>query len=92
MQRTFEAWETEDGFAFFESAKLEEQRANPAQTLVRRVFQIEASTFEEAMSIYSLRMGWGPYRPMGEPAACSNCGSWLYPEGSGECWQCGKIC
>jgi hypothetical protein len=92
MRRSYQAWETEDGFVFFDSTQLEAQRSNAAQSLVRKLFEFEADTPEEAMSVYNLRMGWGPYKPMGDPAACPQCGAWFYPEGSGECWRCGKVC
>ena len=52
------------------------------------LFEFEAATSEEASAIYTLRMGWGAYRPMGEAAPCPDCGAWYYPEGSGECWRC----
>lgn len=54
---------------------------------------LKASTYEEAMSIYNLRMGFEPYKPAGKPIKCpNNCGSFFYPEGSGECPYCGSIC
>ena len=92
MRRRYEAWETEDGAAFFASEQLSEQRKNPAQRLVRKLFDLEANTFEEALAVYHLRMGWEPFKPMGLAKACPKCGAWFYPEGSGECWHCGKIC
>jgi hypothetical protein len=92
MLRDYQAWETEDGFVFFSSDQFEAQKNNPAQKLVRKLFEVSAATGEEAMSIYNLRMGWEPYKPMGEPKNCPKCGGWFYPEGSGECWHCGKIC
>jgi hypothetical protein len=92
MLRDYEAWETEDGFVFFSSDQLHARMNNPAQKLVRKLFDVAAATGEEAMSIFNLRMGWGPYNPMGKPENCPKCGGWFYPEGSGDCWQCGKIC
>ncbi len=56
------------------------------------LWSIEADTLEEASAIYNLRMGFEPYVPMGDPAQCPKCGAWFYPEGSGECWRCGRIC
>lgn len=53
---------------------------------------IEASTAEEASAIYNLRMGLEPYRPLGKPQPCpKGCGSYFYPEGSGQCPYCGDI-
>ena len=92
MLRDYQAWETEDGFVFFSSDQLEAQRNNPGQKLVRKLFELAAGTGEEAMAIFNLRMGWGAYKPMGEAENCPKCGGWFYPQGSGECWKCGKIC
>jgi hypothetical protein len=92
MLRTFEAWETETGAAFFESSRLAEMQANPAMDLVGRLFEVEAHTPEEAMAIYHLRMGWEPYDPGGEAQPCPKCAAPFYPHASGECWRCGKIC
>jgi hypothetical protein len=53
---------------------------------------IEVATAEEASAIYNLRMGYDPYRPMGSPALCpKGCGSYYYPEGSGQCPYCGNL-
>lgn len=92
MLRKFEAWETEDCCALFESASLEEMRANPAMKLLKKPHEFDAATTEEASSIHNLRMGFGPYQPMGAPEPCPKCGAWFYPEGGGECWRCGLIC
>ena len=55
--------------------------------------EIIASNQEEAMSIINLRLGYGPYKPQGKPELCpKGCGSYFYPEGSGQCAYCGKIC
>ena len=56
------------------------------------LWRIEAATSEEASAIHHLRLGWGPYKPMGEAKPCPKCGAMFYPEGSGECWRCGRIC
>lgn len=53
------------------------------------LWEFEAATSEEAMSVHFLRLGWAPYRPEGEPAPCPRCGSIYYPNGSAECWKCG---
>jgi hypothetical protein len=54
------------------------------------LWEIEAATWEEACAVYHVRMGWEPYRPSGEPAACPVHGEdfVVYPEGSGKCWKC----
>ncbi len=90
--RKYEAWETEDGATFFLSADIEKIKSNPAEKLVEKLFDVEAATWEEAMSIYNLRMGFGPYIPEGDPENCPRCDSFYYPRGSGVCWKCGEIC
>jgi hypothetical protein len=55
-------------------------------------FRIEADTIEEAKAVQHIKMGWPPFRPNGKAAPCPNlCGAVYYPEGSGECPNCGKI-
>lgn len=55
------------------------------------LWEVEADTWEEAQAIHHLRMGFGPYVPMGDSKPCPKCGTPYYPEGSGECWRCGKV-
>jgi hypothetical protein len=51
-----------------------------------------AATYEEAMSIYHLRLGFEPYKPSGKPKLCPNdCGSFYYPDGSSQCPYCGEV-
>ena len=58
----------------------------------RLIHKYRASTHEEAMSIRNLRLGWEPYVPNGKAEKCpKNCGSYYYPEGSGQCPYCGNI-
>ena len=91
MLRKYEAWETEDGACFFSSDQLSAHEKNPAMKLVKKLFEVEAHTGEEASAIYHLRMGWEPYKPMGEAEPCPKCGAWFYPQGSGDCFRCGHI-
>ena len=56
------------------------------------LWEIDAHTYEEMMAIHNLRCGFGPYNPMGEPENCPQCSAYFYPQGSGDCWRCGKIC
>jgi hypothetical protein len=92
VNRTYEAWADpdDDGVGFFRGGTVEEARKKgllgPNATLL---YRFEAATLEEASAIHALRMGWQPYRPIGESAPCPRCGAWFYPEGSGECWRCG---
>jgi hypothetical protein len=51
------------------------------------LYDFEAATWEEAMSIHNLRQGFGPYMPAGEPEDCPVCGVPYYPDGSGVCWR-----
>jgi hypothetical protein len=54
-------------------------------------YEFVAETWEEAMAVHCLRQGWAPYLPQGEASACPRCTANYYPEGSGDCWRCGKI-
>lgn len=56
------------------------------------LWEVNAATLEEALSIYHLRMGFEPFVPEGSWQPCPKCASPFYPKGSGECWRCGKIC
>lgn len=56
------------------------------------LWEVEVDTREEAEAIYHLRMGFEPFILLGERQSCPRCGAVFYPEGSGECWRCGKIC
>ncbi len=58
-----------------------------SQISVRLKYQIEAATFEEALAIHYLRMGYGPYQPGSEPLECPLCSNYYYL-GSGKCF-CG---
>jgi hypothetical protein len=57
----------------------------------KQVFQIEANTYEEAMAVRNIRLGYDPYRPVGDSAPCPSCAAEYWPEGSGECWQCDHV-
>jgi len=43
------------------------------------LYSIQAATYEEAMAIHHLRMGWNPYRPIGESSPCPKSGASYYP-------------
>lgn len=55
------------------------------------LWEIEVDTPEEAHAIFNLRMGFGPYNPMGHWLPCPKCGSPFYPYDSSECWRCGPM-
>ena len=97
MKRTFEFWQHfGSGVGDVTGSTADRIKEMRAQGLIppdaKLLYQIEADTLEEAMSIHNLRMGWGPYKPEGDPEPCPKCGSWFYPKGSGDCWKCGNIC
>ena len=95
VKQIFECWVNRDKTEISLMSREEAQRNIETDGLTKAdllEYSIEADTWEEACAIHNLRQGWGGYNPMGEPEPCPKCGSWFYPQGSGECWQCGKIC
>jgi hypothetical protein len=56
------------------------------------LYAFDAATHEEAQAVHHLRMGWEPYKPVGDPANCLACGARYYPDGSGQCWRCITAC
>jgi len=52
------------------------------------LWRIEVGSYEEAMAVRNLRLGYEPYVPLGEASPCPNCGSLHYPESTGQCWNC----
>lgn len=92
----YEAWADDEGCstAFSTVENIKEQLANGLLTKqAKLLYRIEADTWEEAMSLHHIEMGWSPYIPEGEPEKCPRgCGAMFYPEGSGECPNCGRIC
>lgn len=98
MKETFEAWMEvdSDGSEDMMLAPPDVIREMTDKGLLSRdaklKFRIEADTFEEACTVQHIKMGWSPYQPVGEATACPNlCGALYYPEGSGECPNCGKV-
>lgn len=94
MKCRFEAWADDEGitFATIEGIQWQKEHALLGKNL-RLLHIVEADTPEEAMAVHHIKMGWEPYKPMGEAALCPNgCGSYYYPDGSGECPKCEKIC
>ena len=66
-----------------------ESESDNSNTMLHRFV---AATHEEALSIRNLRMGFGAYIPEGDPEVCPHgCGSFYYPEGSGQCPYCGPV-
>lgn len=93
-KKTYEVWRSEDDSILCSTAESvvrlrESGMLDEGAALLHR---FEAATYEAAMSIHYAQMGWEPYKPMGESTPCPNaCGAEYYPEGSGECPNCGEI-
>jgi hypothetical protein len=94
--KIYEAWEWNDGgsqIAFSTPAYFQQEFARGSiPQAAKLLHRIAANTWEEAMSLHHQQMGWSPYIPPGEPENCPHgCGAMFYPQGSGECPNCGKI-
>jgi hypothetical protein len=96
MKKVYEAWDDEPdgGITLAEVNIIQTNLANGLLSKdARLLHRIEADTFEEAQAVHNIKMGWSPFVPEGKPKACpQNCGAVFYPEGSGECPNCGRIC
>jgi len=93
MASTFEAWrDPSDGsVAFAPRREIHQLRTKGLLSPdAVRLYAVEAATYEEAMAVHHLRMGWEPYRPVGTASPCPKCGAQVYAGGSGQCWQCGE--
>ncbi len=96
MKKIYEAWEDDEGCSIVFST-VENIKKQFATGLLlenaKLLYKVEADTWEEAMSLHYIKMGWSPYIPEGEPEECPNgCGAVFYPKGSGDCPNCGNIC
>lgn len=89
----YEAWEDEDSVTFATPESIRWQKDNNLLGRdLKLLYTIDADTHEEAMAVHHIRMGWEPYVPNGKPEQCPNhCGFIYYPNGSGECPNCGKV-
>jgi len=96
MKKVFEAWQDEAtcSITFSPPEAIAEERAlGSISDEAKFLYRLEADTYEGAMAAHHIRMGWGPYVPMGEAQACpKGCGAMFYPEGGGDCPNCGNIC
>ena len=97
MKKIYEAWGEEEGdpgSTFASAENIQDMRTRGILSKdAKVVYRIEADTWEEAMAAHYIKQGRSPYVPEGEPSKCPNgCGGWFYPEGSGECPNCGRIC
>jgi hypothetical protein len=101
MKKVYEAWEEEDvrtgtwgAMTLGTVESIQEQRTKGLLAPNAKLrYRFEADTLEEALAVHHIKMGWSTFQPAGKPAPCPNaCGGFFYPEGSGECPNCGKIC
>ena len=90
----YEVWEDVNSTAMATTHGIRYQKEKGLiSSKARKIHSFLASTPEEASAIYHLRMGFEPYIPMGNAKICpKGCGSYFYPEGSGICPNCGKLC
>jgi hypothetical protein len=95
MTKIYEAWASDDGceITFAEVESIEQQLGQASfPRNAKLLHRIEADCWEEAMTKHHEKMGWGNYNPEGDPKDCPNgCGAMFYPEGSGQCPNCGRI-
>lgn len=93
MKQIYEAWADGESVTLAKADGIKWHKdhdliAHDAQLL----HTIEVDTPEEASAVHHIKMGWDPYRPIGEPQICPRrCGSYFYQEGSGICPRCGEI-
>jgi|SRR5215469_5061657 len=97
MRKTYEVWAEGDApdctiITLATAEAIQEQRAKGLLSASAKLrYRIDADTWEEAMAVHHIKMGWSPYQP-GKAQPCPNdCGAVFYPERSGECPNCGKI-
>src|SRR5437867_11496871 len=75
MKRTFEAWQDSDGLSMTFAPRDSIQELRDKNLLAHNatlLLSVDADSYEEAMAIYHLRMGWAPYRPEGESSPVRN--------------------
>ena len=89
----YEVWEdTDSSMLATKSVVMQSKEKGLLSESAKFLFKFEAATPEEANAIFHLRMGFEPYKPIGEPKVCPNCcGSHYFPEGSSVCPICGEI-
>jgi hypothetical protein len=91
VRETYEAWNDpdDDSVTLAPAGTAAELRAKGLLSVrATLLYRFDADTSEEASAIHALRMGWEPYRPIGESTPCPRCGAIYYPQGSGQCWRC----
>lgn len=90
----WQAWDDGEGGVLFAPAErcveLVWQGLLPEDAVL--LYEISARTGEGAMTLHHEQMGFEPYKPAGEPQPCPNhCGGRYYPEGYGDCPNCGHV-
>ena len=92
MRRVYTAWSDTEGGQITGFWRGQERprtgNGEPLPECLFAVWRVEAGSHEEAMAIYNIRQGLGPYRPVGASAPCPRCGAAYYPQGSAQCWNC----
>jgi len=87
--KKFEAWQNETEIAFGPVEKIaSEKRQGLISDTATLIHTVYADTWE-AMAVHHIKMGWEPYKPVGNAEFCPKCGSIYYPNGSGVCPKCG---
>jgi hypothetical protein len=84
---TYYAWKAPNGQVCMALTDTAPAATNTSVNGWELLYAVLAATWEEAMAVQHLRQGWGPYRPLGEPAECPTCRAIYYPQGSGVCWR-----
>lgn len=94
MQRVvWQAWRDNDGIVYAPRERcielVNQGLLSESATLLH---EIVAATGEEAMTLHYEKMGFGIYKPVGRQTPCPNkCGESYYPDGYGDCPNCGHI-
>ncbi len=90
---TWQAWGSDESITFAPASRIDALRADGTILATDSLMhELVASTGEDAMAQHHKKMGWEPYKPMGQPAPCpNNCGEQYYPLGYGDCPNCGHI-
>ena len=94
MKKKYQAWEASDKGSSCLVPKKCVDKLKSNGTIEKNaslLHEIAADTWEEAMAVYHVKMGWEPYTPYGEPHECPHCGSIFYPQESSECPLCGIV-
>lgn len=94
VKQVWQAWNDGDGGILFapalRCAELKRQGLLSADAVL--LHELVAATGEQAMALHHEKMGFEPYQPTGESQTCPNhCGDEYYPEGYGDCPNCGHL-